>query len=84
MVFLSATLPNAFQFAQWITSLHNHPTHVVYTDHRPTPLLHYAFPRRGKKPLLVVDADRNIHEGNFALLTRELQKLEGDKAAGGG
>ena len=72
MVFLSATLPNAFQFAKWITKLHAHPCHVVYTDHRPTPLLHYAFPRGGKKPLLVVDAERNINEGNFQMLTQEL------------
>ena len=82
MVFLSATLPNAFQFAQWVTKLHGYPTHVVYTDHRPTPLLHYAFPRGGKKPLLVVDAERNLHEGNFRLLTDELEKLESDKARG--
>ena len=83
MVFLSATLPNAFQFAQWVTKLHSYPTHVVYTDHRPTPLLHYAFPRGGKKPLLVVDAERNLHEGNFRLLTDELEKLESDKTRGG-
>ena len=82
MVFLSATLPNAFQFAQWVTKLHGYPTHVVYTDHRPTPLLHYAFPRGGKKPLLVVDAERNLHEGNFRLLTDELEKLESDKTRG--
>jgi ATP-dependent RNA helicase DOB1 len=75
MVFLSATLPNAFQFARWVTKLHDYPTHVVYTDHRPTPLLHYAFPRGGKKPLLVVDAQRNLHEGNFRLLTDELERL---------
>jgi len=88
MVFLSATLPNAFQFAKWVTKLHEYPTHVVYTDHRPTPLLHYAFPRGGKKPLLVVDAERKgVHEGNFQLLVDELEKVARDDAdgkAGGG
>ena len=48
-MFLSATLPNALEFAQWVTSLHNHPCHVVYTDHRPTPLQHYAFPKGGRR-----------------------------------
>lgn len=46
-VFLSATIPNARQFAEWIASLHNQPCHVVYTDYRPTPLQHYIFPAGG-------------------------------------
>ena len=37
-VFLSATIPNARQFAEWISHLHKQPCHVVYTDYRPTPL----------------------------------------------
>ncbi|KAJ2750945.1 ATP-dependent RNA helicase mtr4, partial [Coemansia sp. BCRC 34490] len=37
-VFLSATIPNAMQFAEWITKTHEQPCHVVYTDFRPTPL----------------------------------------------
>ena len=37
-VFLSATIPNARQFAEWISHLHHQPCHVVYTDFRPTPL----------------------------------------------
>ena len=39
-VFLSATIPNAMQFANWICRIHNQPCHVVYTDYRPTPLQH--------------------------------------------
>lgn len=53
MVFLSATLPNAFQFAQWISYIHTQPCHVVYTDYRPTPLAHYGFPSGGKGLYLV-------------------------------
>lgn len=48
MVFLSATLPNAFEFAQWVSYIHQSPCHVVYTDYRPTPLMHYAFPAGGE------------------------------------
>ena len=33
-VFLSATIPNARQFAEWIAHLHHQPCHVVYTDFR--------------------------------------------------
>ena len=42
--FLSATIPNAKEFAEWIAKTHNSPCHVVYTDYRPTPLQHYIFP----------------------------------------
>src|SRR6476661_3877551 len=33
-VFLSATIPNALQFAQWICHIKHQPCHVVYTDYR--------------------------------------------------
>lgn len=32
----SATLPNAFQFAQWVSYIHTQPCHVVYTGGRCT------------------------------------------------
>lgn len=44
MVFLSATLANAHDFASWIASVHNQPCHVISTSKRPTPLVHYGFP----------------------------------------
>lgn len=43
-VFLSATIPNARQFCEWVCFIHKQPCHVVYTDYRPTPLQHYIFP----------------------------------------
>ncbi|KAG8898140.1 ATP-dependent RNA helicase mtr4 [Tulasnella sp. 403] len=46
-VFLSATIPNAMEFAGWISSSREEPCHVVYTDFRPTPLQHYLFPAGG-------------------------------------
>ncbi|EFN51423.1 hypothetical protein CHLNCDRAFT_28067, partial [Chlorella variabilis] len=73
MVFLSATLPNAFEFAQWVSYLHTQPCHVVYTgapDYRPTPLLHYAFPSGGKGLYLLVDERGNFRDENFAKLRR--------------
>ena len=44
MAFLSATVPNAPEFASWAAAAHRSPVHVVYTDYRPTPLQHYLFP----------------------------------------
>ena len=37
-VFLSATIPNASEFAEWICRIKHQPCHVVYTEYRPTPL----------------------------------------------
>ncbi|KAJ3352623.1 ATP-dependent RNA helicase mtr4 [Entophlyctis luteolus] len=64
-VFLSATIPNALQFAQWITKVHKQPCHVVYTDYRPTPLQHYLFPANGEGIHLVVDEKSVFREDNF-------------------
>ncbi|XP_067934884.1 exosome RNA helicase MTR4-like [Watersipora subatra] len=64
-VFLSATIPNASQFAEWIAHLHQQPCHVVYTDYRPTPLQHYIYPAGGDGLHLVVDEQGNFREENF-------------------
>lgn len=56
MVFLSATLPNCFQFGEWVASLHESPCHVVITDYRPTPLVHYGYPLGGSGLYLVCDS----------------------------
>jgi ATP-dependent RNA helicase DOB1 len=64
-VFLSATIPNARQFAEWISYLHKQPCHVVYTDYRPTPLQHYIYPAGGDGVHLVVDEGGNFREDNF-------------------
>jgi ATP-dependent RNA helicase DOB1 len=64
-VFLSATIPNAMQFAEWICKTHNQPCHVVYTNFRPTPLQHYLFPAGGEGIHLVVDEKGLFREENF-------------------
>ncbi|KAF8362544.1 hypothetical protein PRIPAC_89467 [Pristionchus pacificus] len=43
-LFLSATIPNASQFAGWICSLKKAPIHVITTDRRPVPIVHYVLP----------------------------------------
>lgn len=43
MVFLSATIPNALEFAEWVCYISMQPVHVVYTEKRVIPLLHYFY-----------------------------------------
>ncbi|KAH3900580.1 probable ATP-dependent RNA helicase DOB1 [Saccharomycodes ludwigii] len=64
-VFLSATIPNAMEFAEWICMIHSQPCHIVYTDFRPTPLQHYLFPAHGDGIYLVVDEKSTFREENF-------------------
>lgn len=80
-VFLSATIPNARQFAEWVCHIHKQPCHVVYTDYRPTPLQHYLFPAGGDGINLVVDDKGNFKEDNFNAAMNVLIKA-GDAAKG--
>lgn len=77
-VFLSATIPNALQFAQWIAKIHAQPCHVVYTDFRPTPLQHYLFPAGGNGIFLVVDDSGKFREENFQKAMALLEERKGD------
>lgn len=73
-VFLSATIPNGTQFAEWICHLHKQPCHVVSTDYRPTPLQHFIFPAGGDGLLLVVDEFRDFKEDNFLQAMSQLRE----------
>ncbi|AQL02687.1 DExH-box ATP-dependent RNA helicase DExH9 [Zea mays] len=64
-VFLSATVPNAKEFADWVAKVHKQPCHIVYTDYRPTPLQHYVFPSGGDGLYLVVDEKGKFREDSF-------------------
>ena len=77
-VFLSATIPNAMQFAEWITKTHLQPVHVVYTDFRPTPLQHYFFPAGADGIHLIVDEKGNFREENFNKAMATIAEKQGD------
>ncbi|XP_004489138.1 DExH-box ATP-dependent RNA helicase DExH9 [Cicer arietinum] len=64
-VFLSATVPNAKEFADWVAKVHQQPCHIVYTDYRPTPLQHYIFPSGSDGLYLVVDEKGKFREDSF-------------------
>ncbi|KAK2724137.1 exosome RNA helicase MTR4-like [Artemia franciscana] len=80
-VFLSATIPNARQFAEWICHLHKQPCHVVYTDYRPTPLQNYVYPNGGSGIYLVVDEKGVFREDQFSEAMSILHNV-GDASAG--
>ncbi|KAF8066809.1 rRNA-processing arch domain-containing protein [Lyophyllum atratum] len=80
-VFLSATIPNAMQFAEWICKSHEQPCHVVYTDFRPTPLQHYLFPAGDEGIYLVVNEKGEFREDNFSKAMGKLQDNMGEDPA---
>jgi ATP-dependent RNA helicase DOB1 len=80
-VFLSATIPNAMQFAEWIARVHTQPCHVVYTDFRPTPLQHYLFPAGGEGIYLVVNERGEFREDNFSKAMGMLAAGQGEDPA---
>lgn len=79
-VFLSATVPNAKEFADWVAKVHQQPCHIVYTDYRPTPLQHYLFPTGGDGLYLVVDEKGKFREDSFQKALNALVPTnDGDK-----
>ena len=64
-VFLSATIPNAREFAMWISLIKNQPCNVIYTEFRPVPLQHYVYPSNSDDIILVVDEKGNFKDDNF-------------------
>jgi len=80
-VFLSATIPNAMQFAEWICKSHEQPCHVVYTDFRPTPLQHYLFPAGGEGIYLVVNERGEFREDTFNKAMGKIQDNGGEDPA---
>ncbi|GIL48638.1 hypothetical protein Vafri_5094 [Volvox africanus] len=84
-VFLSATIPNAREFAEWVAKTHRSPCHVVYTDYRPTPLQHYLFPAGGDGLYMVVDERGVFRDDNFQKAVGVLTETDaaGGKAKGG-
>ncbi|GAV47389.1 hypothetical protein ZYGR_0H02310 [Zygosaccharomyces rouxii] len=77
-VFLSATIPNAMEFAEWICKIHVQPCHIVYTDFRPTPLQHYLFPAHGDGIYLVVDEKSTFREENFQKAMASISSQSGE------
>lgn len=64
-IFLSATIPNAMQFAEWIAKIHQQRCHVIQTSYRPTPLQNYLYPSGSAGLFLVIDEAGCFKESNL-------------------
>lgn len=84
IVFLSATLSNANEFADWVASLKEKPCHVVSTDVRPTPLVHYVCPPDANALRLVVDESGRFHEDAFEAVHARATACAGLRGGGRG
>ncbi|XP_062514975.1 superkiller complex protein 2-like [Corticium candelabrum] len=78
IVLLSATVPNTYEFADWIGHTKQKPIYVISTAKRPVPLEHYLYTGNSSKTcdelFLLVDAD-----GRF--LTKGYQRAVDAKKA---
>lgn len=73
-VFLSATIPNARQFAEWISYIHHQTCHVVYTDYRPVPLEHHIY--AGGLIYKIVDSEGKFNQDKFETAMFSLRPAE--------
>ncbi len=55
LIFLSATVPNTYDFADWVGRVKRKKIHVISTMKRPTPLEHYLW--AGKELHKIVDSE---------------------------
>ncbi|KAI0068005.1 antiviral helicase [Artomyces pyxidatus] len=58
IILLSATVPNAKEFADWVGRTKKKDIYVIYTAKRPVPLEHYLY--AGREMYKIVDADRSF------------------------
>lgn len=81
-VFLSATIPNAREFADWVESIHlNTKVHVIHTDFRPVPLTHYLYPSGADGIFLIVDEKSKFRDDNFKTAMSSMGKVTTDDAS---
>jgi antiviral helicase SKI2 len=64
IIMLSATVPNALQFANWVGEIKKKKIYVISTPKRPVPLEHFLYTGSGGKSrdetFLVLNADSNF------------------------
>jgi len=83
-VFLSATIPNAREFSEWIAHLKAAPCHTIYTATRPVPLQHFLFPSGGTGLHLIVDEKGEFRPDSFDRAIAELGGADDGGGGGGG
>lgn len=76
LVFLSATIPNHIEFAEWICRIKNMPCNVIATDYRPTPLQHYIYTAQSSGIYLVLDDSGRFRQDAFLKALGTLDGVE--------
>lgn len=79
LVFLSATIPNHIEFAEWICRIKNMPCNVISTDYRPTPLQHYIYTLQSNGIYLVLDDSGRFRQDAFLKAVNSLDGVEENK-----
>lgn len=88
IIMLSATVPNTFEFADWVGRTKRKPVYVISTLKRPVPLEHYLFTGNSSKTadelFLLVDARRHMQQAGYraARQAKEAREKAVDKAYG--
>lgn len=87
IVLLSATVPNAKEFADWIGRTKHRDVYVVSTPKRPVPLEHFLYAKNDLYK--IVDAQGtfqtpNLHKAADALKPKQERELEASAGRGGG
>ena len=63
LIFLSATIPNTFEFADWVGRTKKKKVHVISTLKRPVPLVHFLY--ANKTITKLVDEKRNFNQEGY-------------------
>eukprot|EP00043_Microstomoeca_roanoka_P011762 m.111284 g.111284 ORF g.111284 m.111284 type:complete len:1291 (-) comp15289_c0_seq2:139-4011(-) len=83
VVLLSATVPNTFEFADWVGRTRRQRVYVISTSKRPVPLEHFIFTGNDAKTsdrlYKIVDASGRFLQQNHAEAVRALKDPEGKK-----
>lgn len=73
-VFLSATIPNAREFSEWVAYLKQSPCHTIYTETRPVPLKHYIYSVGGGEGFhCIIDGNGKFLANNFDRAMAEMK-----------
>ncbi|KAM9964402.1 hypothetical protein ACTFIW_004165 [Dictyostelium discoideum] len=83
MVFLSATVSNPLEFAQWIGRTKQLPIYVIGTTKRPIPLEHYIH-TPSNELFKIVDSNRNFIPSGYNSAYNSLYKTDNNKGGGRG
>ncbi|XP_072561944.1 superkiller complex protein 2 isoform X1 [Paramormyrops kingsleyae] len=79
IILLSATVPNALEFSEWIGRIKKRPIYVISTVKRPVPLEHYLYTGNSTKTMkelfLLVDSSGNfLTKGYYAAVDSKKER----------